>query len=425
MIVRCYSSAVNYIHDIRTMRFEPVLMEPYIEDEQQRAEIRADYAREYKLNGDACPRVIYEKETYDKTLEMVRELDPLLILPGSDNGVLSALRLSKDLGLKSNSCEHYSKMRDKYGMQMALRDHGLAYTYSEILNTEEEAVSFYRRMEGTPVVLKITQSSATVGVYICDTEEEVIRAYHLLREMLRMRDSERKGERLIAQEYLEGQEFAIDTVSCGGRHIAVYGWKYKKERVLGYGTIYDRCMYISPDEKEYDDIVEYVFRCLDAIGIQYGPVHAEVIRTSEGPVLVEVNCRPGGGEQKYSYQDKFMHEHETMIALHSYLMEPGEFFNRYPERMRLKQYAASKDIRIKEKVFIERPRLTEACSQLPTFEYAVEPEANRVFEETRDLSSHGGTIYLTGTDNRQLEEDLDYITYIEQNHPERLYVIRK
>lgn len=356
---------------------------------------------------------------------MVREIDPVLILPGCDNGVLPALRLSKDLGLRSNSLENYPKMRDKYEMQMALRDYGMAYARSEILNTEKEAVSFFRRMGGRSVVLKITRSSATVGVCICDTEEETARAYRMLREMSRLRDSERKGERLIAQEYLEGQEYAIDTVSCGGRHISVYGWEYKKDRVPGCGTIYDRNIYISPDEKEYDDIVEYVFRCLDAIGIQYGPVHAEVIRTPEGPVLVEVNCRPGGGEQKYSYQDKFMQEHETMIALHSYLLEPEEFFSRYPGRMRLKQYAASKDIRIREKMFVEKAMLTEACRHLPTFEYAVEPEAGRVFEVTKDLSSHGGTIYLTGEDKRQLEEDLDYITYLEQNHPELLYMIRK
>lgn len=81
----------------------------------------------------------HEKESYEKTLEMVREIDPVLILPGCDNGVLPVLRLSKDLGLRSNSLKNYPKMRDKYEMQMALRDYGLAYARSEILNTEKEA----------------------------------------------------------------------------------------------------------------------------------------------------------------------------------------------------------------------------------------------------------------------------------------------
>ena len=46
IIVKCCSSAVNYIHDIRTLGYEPILLEPYIADETLRAETLADYDRE-------------------------------------------------------------------------------------------------------------------------------------------------------------------------------------------------------------------------------------------------------------------------------------------------------------------------------------------------------------------------------------------
>ena len=148
IIVKCYSSAVNYIHDIRALGYEPVLLEPYIADEALRAEIREDYDRDYRLNGDVRPRVITEKASYGETLEMIRALDPLLILPGCDNGIYLSLRLSNDLGLKSNAFADYAGMRKKYQMQMALRDAGLNYMPTDILHAESEAVSFFHHQGG-------------------------------------------------------------------------------------------------------------------------------------------------------------------------------------------------------------------------------------------------------------------------------------
>ena len=51
VIVECYSSAINYIHDIRVRGYEPVLLERYApEDEQKR--IRAINDEVYAFNGD-------------------------------------------------------------------------------------------------------------------------------------------------------------------------------------------------------------------------------------------------------------------------------------------------------------------------------------------------------------------------------------
>lgn len=423
IIVKCWSSAVNYIHDIRTLGYEPLLLEPYIPDEALRAEIREDYDREYCLNGDARPRVITEKASYGETLEMIRALSPLLILPGCDNGIYLSLRLSNDLGLKSNAFADYAGMRKKYQMQMALRDAGLNFMPTEILHTEAEAASFFHHQGGRAVVLKLSEGSATADVRICDTESELISAYHELQELRQNRG--RDGEELLGQRYAEGPEYALDTISCAGRHAALYGWKYTKHRLPGYATVYDRTVFFSPDEPAYAGLADYVFRVLTALHIQYGPVHTEVIQTAGGPVLVEVNCRPGGGTQKYTFQDKVMQEHETMAALHSYLLEPEEFARRYPEKMHLRQPAAMKDLFLRREKFVEKVTISEACAHLPTFAYALHHGEHRLYPQTTDLSSAGGTVYLTGPDEAQLYQDLDYIDALEREHPERLFRERK
>lgn len=45
--------------------------------------------------------LIYEKDTYEETLEMVAGYDPLLVVPGTEDGVILATRLANDLGLLS------------------------------------------------------------------------------------------------------------------------------------------------------------------------------------------------------------------------------------------------------------------------------------------------------------------------------------
>ena len=58
MVVLCASSAINYIEDIRN----------------------AEYAR---LKGE-IPAIYVAKESYEDTLAMVREINPCVILPGTD-----------------------------------------------------------------------------------------------------------------------------------------------------------------------------------------------------------------------------------------------------------------------------------------------------------------------------------------------------
>ena len=43
--------------------------------------------------------LIHEKDTYEETLEMVRELDPLLIVAGNERGVILTTKLFNDLNL--------------------------------------------------------------------------------------------------------------------------------------------------------------------------------------------------------------------------------------------------------------------------------------------------------------------------------------
>lgn len=418
MIVECFSSSINYIHDIRARGYEPILLECYT-PETERAKVRAINDEAYAFNGDSYPTVLMAKEDYAQTLEMVKQFSPILILPGSDAGIELALRLSADLKLKSNPFSIFGQIRDKLRMQEALKAAGIRSVQSRAVQSESEALDFFCGNGKKKVVLKPSRAAASTHVFICSSEAEVRNAYRANAQFVQAR--KRTGEKIIIQEYIDGEEYVIDTVSCEGRHAALFGMKYIKRFCKGYGMIYDTDIYFSPDDETVQELVAYCFRVIDCLGIIYGPVHGEFMMDAQGPVLIEVNCRPAGAFQKYTFQDKVMQNHETAVSLDSYLMDKEQFGAAYPERMHLKQPAIVKQLCLEEPIFVKRAKLTERLSKLESFDYAIEKGENCLYPKTTDLDSNGGIIYLTAPDVAIIEQDLKTILALERDGLDELF----
>jgi biotin carboxylase len=412
VIVECYSSSVNYIHDIRERGYEPVLLECYSPKEELE-EVRKINDKAYAFNGDPCPPIIMANKQYEETLKHIRELSPLLILPGSDPGLELSLRLSSDLGLKNNPLSILWNLRDKFVTQEVLKSAGIRHIKSRIVSTEEEAVDFYKEEQGKKVVIKPTQAAASKSVFICGSEYEVRKAYRITDKFVKKRNN--KAEKIIIQQYIDGEEYVVDTVSCEGKHVALFGMKYKKRICEGFGKIYDTDFYLSTDDADVKELVDYCFQVLSCLGVKYGAVHSEFMVDDKGPVLIETNARSAGAFQKYTFQDKVMENHETAVSLDSYLMNPKQFFDRYPERMHLKQPAVVKQLCLEEPIFVEKVKITERLSSLESFDYAIENGENCVYPKTTDLDSNGGIIYLTASDCKIIENDLKEIIALEKS----------
>ena len=235
VVVECYSSSVNYIHDIRKQGYEPILLELYA-PQKDMAKIRAINDKAYAFIEEPIPQILQAEKTYEKTLKMISKLPPVLILPGADTGLELSLKLSSDLKLKSNPFSIFWNLRDKFIMQEILKNAGLRYVKSCIIRSEEEAVDLYRKEFRNKVVIKPTQSAASKNVFVCSSETEVKNAFRINEQFIKQRN--KKEEKIIMQEYIDGQEYAVDTISCEGRHAALFGMKYKKRICKGYGKIY-------------------------------------------------------------------------------------------------------------------------------------------------------------------------------------------
>ena len=80
---------------------------------------------------------------------------------------------------------------------------------------------------------------------------------------------------VLCQEYLEGDEWVVDTVSRAGEHKAVALWKYDKRDYHGM-----RLHNVEADEPLLRGMVAYVTAVLDALGITDGAMHSEIMATA-------------------------------------------------------------------------------------------------------------------------------------------------
>ncbi|MBW1595854.1 ATP-grasp domain-containing protein [Streptomyces sp. JJ38] len=242
------------------------------------------YAAEIVHEGDVA-----------KTAEQVAAFRPLAVVAGGEIGVELADALSEhlaeELGLPTNGTALSRARRDKFAMIETVKSHGL-HGAEQIRVADEDELAEWHRKLGRRVVLKPLRSAANDGVQWCDTPEESVRAFRRLSG--RRNIFSEPGDGVVAQEYLVGAEYLLNTVSRNGRHHVCDIWKTYRISANGIRDLAVAVHLLPRRGEVQEQVVDYGFRALDALGIQHGPAHVEVKMTPQGPCLVELGARVSG-----------------------------------------------------------------------------------------------------------------------------------
>ena len=320
VIVDGYSNAASLVtafarrghasaHVLSTPEPRPAMIPPRPED-----------YREWLVCPDAA--------AVDQTVARLRALDPVAVLAGQEPGVPLADELSERLGLATNGTALSAARRDKYEMIETLRAAGIRCADQFKTDDPDAAAAWAVRHGRTPVVVKPLSSASSDHVFICRTAEEVADA---ARRVLAAHSmfAERNTEVLV-QEFLAGPEYAVDCVSANGSRYLAGVWESERRAIDGGRTIYDMCVLRDPDAAPVPALDAYVHTVLDALGIQHGPSHAEVIMTAQGPTLVEIGARLNGAMNADFYDAVFGTNVAELVA-HAYIA-PGDFARRFGGR---------------------------------------------------------------------------------------------
>jgi biotin carboxylase len=200
-----------------------------------------------------------------------------------------ALHVAADIGrkLKVRACDHGAVQfgRDKGRMRERLHANGIDTTRFQLCSDLEEAIAF---AASTPqgVILKPTDGAGGLGVCAASDATELKHAWQFAH-------AKSHGGSIIVEEQIHGQEYSVETVTVDGRHTVIAvtektttGSPYFVE--IGHATSIDTS---SPTFSLLSDAVS---TALDAIGVNVGPCHTEVIVGPHGVSIIEINTRMGG-----------------------------------------------------------------------------------------------------------------------------------
>lgn len=268
VVVDPFSSGANLAAELSSRGVPVIQLHSARFSERIQDMVREDLDLEFVacLQHEGPPR---DPEAIQRTLKLLQNL-PLeiqAVIPGCETGVEVADALAAALQVRGNDPGLSEARRDKFCMGEQVRRHGLRavrqaratrWTHVQAFleelrgrgkqNGQNPLFSFPETAgmknkttqgswgHGFRAVIKPVSSGGSDGVYLCTSEEELRTRFDQLLGEINMLGQRNKS--LLVQEYLEGPEFVVDTVSKDGKHKCVAVWAYDKRPANGAEFVY-------------------------------------------------------------------------------------------------------------------------------------------------------------------------------------------
>ena len=203
----------------------------------------------------------------------------------TDMPMRGVAKVAEKLGLPGISYDTALKATDKFEMIKAFKAHDVASPWFFTVNSIEELKALEDQL-CYPCIMKPTDNAGSHGVVLAKSFDDVIREYDYSRE------NARHGK-VIIEEYLKGEEVSVEVMVVDG-----------KANIL---QITDKLTTGAPHFVEMGHsqpsrhlvttqkaIKELATKACQAVGINQGPSHVEMMVTERGPVMIELGARMGG-----------------------------------------------------------------------------------------------------------------------------------
>jgi biotin carboxylase len=191
-----------------------------------------------------------------------------------------AADINQMLGLPGNRPDVPRVVNDKARMREILRDSAAGTVAAARVGTAEDLQRFAAEV-GYPFVVKPVDGFGSRGVTLVAGEADLDDAVAGTHE----------ANGWVAEEYLNGPEFSVETFSTDGvHHVLAVTEKFKGPNFVEIGHVVPARL----PTGSVRAMTAEVTAGLDAIGLTEGPAHTEIMLTGRGPRIVETHCRPGG-----------------------------------------------------------------------------------------------------------------------------------
>lgn len=346
-------------------------------------------------------------------IERISDIETVLgVIAGSEPGVYLADLLSERLGLEtSNGTALSTARRNKFDMLEAIKSAGLPTPLYFASCRLKEINDWVIQNTRFPVVLKPLESAGTDGVFICHNFSEIERAFNKIMQSINL--FEVQNQSVLVESFLHGNEYVVNSVSCHGKHKVNDIWIYKKQEVEGR-KIYDREELLDFHGDKQEALINYAHQVLDAVGIKFGPSHAEIMLTESGPVIVEVGARISGATNIRTSQECVGHD-VVNLTIDSYISHAA-FMRAYETPNKIIKYSMVVDLANTQEGVIIAETITSQLSSLPSLKnMVIKKSSGDYLVKTKDLMSSPAKFHLAHESQEQLMRDYETIQTVGRN----------
>jgi biotin carboxylase len=212
------------------------------------------------------------------------KIDGVMTL-ASDMPMRTVAAVAKELNLIGISEETAIVATNKAKMREKLFEHGVPIPKFYVANSFEEYIRVTKKFSDKFIV-KPVDNSGSRGVFLVTNSDEVEHAY------IHSKKYSRNGE-IVVEDYMQGHEVSVETLTINGNtHIIAITDKLTTGSPnfveMGHSQPSILC------EEITNEIEKTTTAAVNALGIENGPSHTEIIVTKEGPKIVELGARLGG-----------------------------------------------------------------------------------------------------------------------------------
>lgn len=401
-IVDAYSAANQYAPECKKRGY-------YCIHVQSTPKILPGYSSSF-LENDFVENVIHDGDI-SRTLQKLKTFSLICLFPGIESGVELADQLSERLNLPTNGTKKSVARRNKFKMAQEISKQNLRTAKQIQSNKLPEIMKWVKKNHLTRAVLKPLHSAGTDNVIICDDTNAITNAF---RKIIHKRNAMGLfNDAVLAQEFLEGNEYVVNTVSYKGKHSLVGVWLYHKKRISSGASFYDFDELITRIGLTEKKLVEYVYGVLDALGICYGPAHAEVMVDASGPVLIEIASRIDG-MTNIAFHRECLQDNQIDGTLDVFL-EPQKFSHCPPSLYHPKKNAVIVTLYNTQEGRIVSDDKLQSIKTLASFGgMNVRFKPGDLIKKTEDLFTYPGFISLRHENTTVLRKDYKKIRELEK-----------
>ncbi len=208
-----------------------------------------------------------------------------------------AAAIAERLGLRTSPVAAVAAARNKYELRQCLAAAGLPAPRFRRIPLDEDPFLAARGVE-FPCVLKPLALSASRGVIRADTVDQFVAAFRRIRAILAREDVTVTGEAarfLLAEAYIPGVEVALEGLLAGGglQTLAIFDKPDPLE-----GPYFEETLYVTPSRlpaQIQETVSAATLKAARALGLEEGPVHAELRINEDGVWVLELAARSIGG----------------------------------------------------------------------------------------------------------------------------------